>query len=334
MLPRPSVTNPNVKITLPPPPTPTTVAVKQGDVTLSAQLSGQVQSTEVQNLYFTNGGRVTAVAVRNGQQVKAGQVLASLDSGSLPYDIQGQEITIKRDQLNITQIEAQDQANPPLNATEAEQQAVQLDQAQLALQQDENTLSNQQQQLARDEVVAPFSGVVNDIVIVPGDAVSSYQVVMDISDPHTLAFVAHPDSTTASELTVGAAFTMTMNTGSAGTYHGTIAQVTVPTQQQIAAAEATGNPNAIPQPEAVLDVTDYPGSPPLGATFSATIILNQAKNVLYVPAGVVRVFGGSAYVELFQNGAIIDQPVKVGLEGDTDWQISSGVTAGEEVVEP
>jgi len=334
LLPSEPVSIGNVKIQLPPPPAPLTVKVQQGTVLLSAQVAGQVQSTHVQNLYFNNSGRVGDVSVANGQTVSQGQVLASLDTGGLPFNIQSGKLAIQRDQLALEQIQQQDLATPPLNQNQAQEQAIQMQQAQLALQQDQTNLANDEQQLADDEVIAPFSGVVNDVAINPGDQVGGFQVVMEISDPRSQAFIAQPDSTTAQELSVGVPFTMTMSADNTKTYHGTVAQVIVPTAAQIAAAEQSGNPNGIPVPEAILNITDYTGTPPLGATFSATIVMQEAKNALYLPADAVHQFGGSSYVELYKNGVISDQPVQVGLQGDTDWAITGGVTVGEQVVEP
>lgn len=334
LLPAEQVSMGNVQINLPPPPAPLTVKVLQGDVALSAQVAGQVQSTNVQNLYFNSSGRVAAVNVVNGALVNAGQVLASLDSGNLPFNIENDQLAIKKDQLALQQIQQQDLASPPLNQDQATQQALQMQQAQLGLQQDQTNLASDQKQLGNDEVVAPFHGVINDIAMNPGDQVSGFQVVMDISDPASQAFIAKLDSTTAQELSPGVPFSLTLSANNKVTYHGKIATVVVPTPDEIAAAEQTGNPNGIPVPEATLDVTDYQGVPPLGATFSATIQIQDAKNVLYLPTDAVHQFNGSSYVDLYNNGVITEQPVTVGLQGDTTWEIQTGVKAGEEVVEP
>lgn len=334
LLPTEQVSMGNVQIKLPPPPAPLTTTVKQGNVVLSAQVAGQVQSTNVQNLYFHNGGRVAAVGVVNGQAVSAGQVLASLDNGSLPFAIRNDQLAVQRAQLALSQLQQQDQASPPLNQPQAQQQALQMEQARLAVAQSETNLASDQKQLRDAEVIAPFSGVVNNVAINPGDQVGGFQVVMEISDPASEAFIAQLDSTTAQELQPGVPFTLTMSTNSTATYHGTIASVVVPTPGEIAAAEQSGNPNGIPVPQATLNVTNYPGTPPLGATFSATIQMQEAKNVLYLPTDAVHQFNGSSYVELYKKGVISEQPVQVGLQGDTDWQITSGVKAGQKVVEP
>ncbi len=334
LLPTEQVSLGNAAIQLPPTAPPPTVAVQQGDVLLSAQVAGAVQSTHVENLYFNNQGRVTQLDVQNGQSVEAGQVLATLEVSNLQFQIQDDELALKRDQLGLQQVQQQEQNTPPINQDQADQYAIQLNQSQLAVQQDQTNLARDQHTLQENEVVAPFSGVVNDIAVSSGDQVQAYQVVMDISDPSSQAFIAKLDSTTAQELAAGDAFTMTMASQKNTTYHGTIASVVIPTPDQIAAAEQSGNPNGIPQPQATLTVTDYPGTPPLGASFSATIVIQQAKNVLYLPSDAIRPFNGSAYVETYKNGVISEQPVQIGLQGDTDTEVTSGVTLGEKVVEP
>jgi RND family efflux transporter MFP subunit len=333
LLPTEKVSIGDVNIQLPQPPPPPTVKVQQGDVILSAQVAGQVQSTRTQNLYFAAGGRVTQVNVQNGDLVQAGQVLATLDVTGLQFQITNAELAVKRDQLQIQQLQAQLAASPPKNQDQAAQAALQMEQAQLTLEQDEANLAQAQQQLRQNEVIAPFAGVVNDVAISPGDVVQAYQVVMNISDPTTQAFIAKLDATTAKQLAVGDAFTLTMTGQKNKIYHGQIASLVIPTPDEIAAAMASGNPNGVPQPQATLNVTDYPGRPPLGATFSALIIIQERKNVLYLPSDAIRRFNGSTYVEVYDHGVISEKPVVTGLQGDTTTEIQSGVSLGEEVVE-
>ncbi len=334
LLPTEQVSLGNTAIQLPPAPAPPTVAVAQGNVVLSAQIAGQVQSTHVQNLYFSSGGRVTAVNVQNGQTVRAGQVLASLDVASLQYQIQDEQLAIARDQLTIQENQQADQAQPPTDQNQAQQQALQQNQDQLALQQDQTNLASLQQQLSQDEVLAPFAGVVNDVAVADGDQVQSYQVVMDISDPSSLAFIADLDSTTAGELAIGDKFSMTMTAEKGQTLTGTVSSIVIPTASQIAAAQESGNPNGIPQPQCTLTVTGVAGQPPLGATFSATIDIQTATNVLYLPTDAIHEFNGGAYVDVYAKGVINEAPVTIGLQGDTETQLLTGVKLGQEVVEP
>ena len=334
LLPTEQVSLGDTTIQLPPTPPPATVAVQQGDVELSAQVAGQVQSTHIQNLYFNTSGRVTALNVQNGDQVHAGDVLATLDVSDLQFQIRYDQLAVDRDQLAMQQLQQQQQSSPPVNQDQAQQVAIQMHQQQLTLDQDQTNLDKADKQLQDNEIIAPFSGVVNDVAVSAGDQVQAYQVVMNISDPSTQAFIAKLDSTTAKELSVGEPFTMTMAAQKNTTYHGTIASIVIPTEDEIAAAEQSGNPNGIPEPQATLSVSDYGGRPPLGAAFSATIIIQQAKNVLYLPSDAIRPFNGSAYVEIYQNGVISENPVVIGLQGDTATEVQSGVTLGEKVVEP
>ena len=334
LLPSEQVSLGTTAIQLPPSPPPPTVAVAQGNVALSAQIAGQVQSTKVQNLYFNNGGRVTQLNVQNGQSVKNGAILASLDTGDLSYQIDDANLGIQRDQLTIQQDNQQAAAQPPTDQNQANQLALQQNQDQLALQQDQTNLAALQKQLQQDEIVAPFAGVVNDVAISSGDQVQAYEVVMDISDPTSQAFTAQLDQTTASELNIGDQFALTMTAEKGQAFTGTITSVTIPTPDEIAAAEQSGNPNGIPQPQCTLAVTGFSGQPPLGATFTAVITVQSATNVLYLPTDAVHQFNGGAYVDVYANGVINEVPVTIGLQGDTDTQIATGLTAGQQVVEP
>lgn len=333
LLPTEPVSMGNVHIKLPPPPPLPTVAVQQGTVSLTAQVAGRITSTRVQNLYFHDPGRVASLKVQDGSVVTAGQVLASLYTGTLAYQVQGDALAVSRARLALTQIQQQDQLNPPTTAQEAAAQALQMHQAVLNLRQDELILAQIQHHTAHTEVIAPFSGVVNDVAISPGDVVQAFEVVMDISDPSTQAFIVKLDSTTAQELTVGTPFTLTMTADPKTTLTGRVASISIPTSAEIAAAEQSGNPSGIPSDQATLQVQGLAQQPPLGAAFTAVIRMQQQKHVLYVPSDAVRQFNGTAYVELDHNGVLTEQPVHLGLQGDTTTAIVSGVHVGEKVVE-
>ncbi len=333
LLPSEPVSMGNVQIKLPPPPPLPMVAVRQGTVSLTAQVAGRITSTRVQNLYFHDPGRVGSVNVQDGSVVKAGQVLASLYTGTLAYQVQSDALAVSRARLALAQVQQQDQLNAPTTAQAASAQALQLHQATLNLRQAELVLAQIQRHTAHTEVIAPFAGVVNDVAISPGDMVQAFEVVMDISDPSSQAFIVKLDSTTAQELTIGAPLTLTMTADPKVRLSGRVASIFIPTSAQIAAAEQSGNPSGIPSDQATLQVNGLAQQPPLGAAFTATIRIQQQKQVLYVPSDAVRQFNGTSYVELDRNGVLTEQPVHLGLQGDTTTAIVSGVHVGEKVVE-
>lgn len=80
----------------------------------------------------------------------------------------------------------------------------------------------------------------------------------------------------------------------------------------------------------VLDSGDDHMYPNMGAT--AKIITSVADNVLLVPSAAVQSAGGATTVRILKNGKLTSVPVEVGNSNDTQTEITSGLTEGEEIV--
>src|SRR5215510_9366932 len=59
------------------------VTVTQGPMARTVSADGTIAAAQTDDLNFTSAGTVTAVNVKAGQAVKAGQVLATIDSAAL-----------------------------------------------------------------------------------------------------------------------------------------------------------------------------------------------------------------------------------------------------------
>ncbi len=302
----------------------------RGTVKSTVQVSGQVVSLRTARLYFHNGGTVASVSVLDGEAVGKGQVLASLDTGNLPYQILAARLNVQRDRLNLQNMQL---SQAPLSsAAAAAAAAIQERQAMLTLAQDEVAWKADRLALAEDEVVAPFAGQVNDVSVAPGDQVNGFQTVMVLSDPSQESFVANINQTTAQELAAGQHAVFTYNASSGSAHQAAVRSVFIPTAAQIAQAETNGL--TPPLPSVTLAVQGLRRRPPLGAAFTATITLAQAANVVYVPSDAIRQFNGFTYVDVLHHGTIAEVPVQVGLQGDTTTVVTKGLVAGERVVEP
>ncbi|HEX6972086.1 MAG TPA: biotin/lipoyl-binding protein, partial [Limnochordia bacterium] len=83
-----------------PPPTRTvTYTVERGHIAEEIRGLGRVTGTREVELYFTVGGRVKTLEVQTGDTVKAGQLLAQLETGDLEYQIAVAEIDLE--ELNL-----------------------------------------------------------------------------------------------------------------------------------------------------------------------------------------------------------------------------------------
>ena len=93
------------------------VPVTRGDLTVSVTGNGKIETSREARLTFGSGGKVEKILVKEGDLVKAGDVLARLDTGPL-------ELAVSQSRMAVTQA------------------AAALTQAQLARQTVQNTLDN------------------------------------------------------------------------------------------------------------------------------------------------------------------------------------------------
>ena len=64
----------------------------------------------------------------------------------------------------------------------------------------------------------------------------------------------------------------------------------------------------------------------------ATIILNQAENVLTVPTDTVNDDNGQRYVYLKENNKLIRRNITTGIENDENTEVKEGLTQDDQVV--
>ena len=70
-----------------------------------------------------------------------------------------------------------------------------------------------------------------------------------------------------------------------------------------------------------------------GMTVDASIIITEKKGVLVLPKALVRArTDGTATVQVWANGQKESREIKIGLVGDSNVEIVSGLEAGEQVV--
>jgi multidrug efflux pump subunit AcrA (membrane-fusion protein) len=105
-----------------------TAAATMGTVTQTISLSGNLTPTSTTALDFGGSGRVTAVSVAPGENVSAGQVLATLDTSSMAATLAQAQATLASAQAKL----AQDQGGPTATQLASAQSSVASAQVSLA----------------------------------------------------------------------------------------------------------------------------------------------------------------------------------------------------------
>lgn len=103
-----------------------TMPVRRGSLTQSVSGSGQIQALRDSALTFVTSGTVASVAAEPGQQVKQGDLLASLDTADLEQQVLQAQADLKSAQANLAELQAGPDAAERL-AAEAQVRTAQIE---------------------------------------------------------------------------------------------------------------------------------------------------------------------------------------------------------------
>jgi membrane fusion protein (multidrug efflux system) len=162
-----------------PPPMPVEVAtVTSGTVNVDISAVGTLQANESVTIRPQISGRIETIHFDEGQAVKKGAVLFSLDASEYRAQLAESEATVKLAQLKFDR--SKDLLKKNLSSQQQyDEDAAKLDEvkAQMALYKD---------RLDKTVIRAPFSGVLGLRKVSPGDVVQPGQELVDLEDDHLL----------------------------------------------------------------------------------------------------------------------------------------------------
>ncbi len=172
-------------------------------------------------------------------------------------------------------------------------------------------------------IIAPFDGTVTELDSKSGDLVSSSTTALRIDDLSKLFVDLTVNEVDIANVQVGQKVAITFDAIANKTYNGTVYSIDQIGQLSSGAVNYT----------ATVQITNTDASILPGMTASASVVLNQADNVLMVPSRGIRTQNGQYYMIVLANGALQQVSVKLGLSNDTETQIiSTQVQAGMVVV--
>jgi RND family efflux transporter MFP subunit len=297
-----------------------TVPVTSGTIQQTVASSGTIQPASQASLNFAVAGTVTAVNVKAGQTVTNGQVLATLNTTALAEQVAAAEAQLSS-------------ANARLAADDAASASTtQVDSDQAAVTSAQSSLTSAQTSLNDASLTSTISGTVASVSLTVGQQVSaggsgsssgssSAQIVVVGTNSYIVN--ATVDDTEIGQIADGDQATI-VPTGSSTTDYGTVASVSLIGSQ-------SSNVTTFP---VVIDITGNPSGLFAGSTAAVNIIVKQLNNVTEVPTAAISYnSSGQATVTQVVNGAHVVKAVTVGAAANGETQITSGVSAGDKVLE-
>ena len=341
----------------------------RGEIVKSIESNGEIYATELIDVGAQVGGQIKKLYVKLGDVVKAGDMIAEIDSATQQNNVDTKKAQLgiyeaklnsakvaleisktkfKREQelfaKNATSKEEFENAKNTLAANEALLKEIEAQVAQAKI-----SLNTAQIDLGYTKIIAPKGGVVVSVQVEEGQTVNSNQTtptivnIADLSKVQLKMEIAEGDIT---KIKVGSKVEYSILSEPNRKFHASISSIDpglttlsngkYKTTSSSGATTSSSSSSAIYYyAKAIVDNPD--GTLRIGMTTQNTIILDSAKDAVIVPSIAVKNEEGKSVVYVLKrdkNGLETAErrEVQTGLIDSLKTQILSGVEEGEEVV--
>lgn len=347
----------------PPLPLPATAVVVRGDIEATVLANGVLKASKLVSVGAQVSGQIKSLAVRLGDEVRRGQMVAEIDSVPQRNALREAEAslenvkaqrrskiaTLKQARLaferqkrmlaqDASPREAYENAEATLATTEADIAALaaQITQAEIAV---DKARTN----LGYTRIVAPMDGTVVALLVEEGQTVNAAQTTP------TLIKVAQLDTMTV-EAEISEADVVRVRPGLPA--HFTIlgdpdtrfraelraiepapASIEKETTSSSLSSSSSSSSDAAVYYNGLLDVANPDRRLRIDMTAEVSIVLARAERVLLVPSSaLLKKPGGTTVTVLSADGTLQTRPVKVGIDTNIRAQVVDGLTEGDKVV--
>jgi len=346
-----------------------TSKVVMGDIKSYLSTTASIKSKNSKD-YYGLSGKVSAVNVKVGDTVKSGELLVKYDTPDLntsvkqaqiQYDnavlVKQSEVSANNDMNSkmadldkqIADLDAkisfaeisknpQDTASVPTLQSQKVQlkqtrdslklpfSSEQLKQADNSITLAKITLDNAKKNLAKnsDSITADFDGVVTAVNAALGSTGNPAMAAITVQDLSNLKGVISVGKYDAAKLSIGqSSIIKTQN----NQYNGKVSFIDPAAKQTVSASGTDSSLNV------EIDITNPGNDLKVGFDTDVDILLGEANNALKVPVEAIKTDKNDKnYVYIIQGNKANEKEVKLGIQSDTDVQITSGVNEGDSVI--
>ncbi|WP_180172989.1 MacA family efflux pump subunit [Acinetobacter sp. YH12029] len=290
-----------------------TAEVSRGDIENTVLATGVLEATKMVSVGAQVSGQVKKMYVQLGDEVKQGQLIARIDSVRQENDLKTAEASIKNQQAqlavkqaNLAKVQAEYNRQQAMYAQDATSRAelesalasYKTAQADIAainaqIEQSRLTLATAKEDLGYTQIVAPMDGTIVAIVTEEGQTVNANQsapTIVKLAKLDTMTIKAEISEADVMKVQEGQNVYFTTLGDSETKHYATLRQVE-PAPNSIN-TESNNNTSSSSSTavyyNALFDVPNEDGKLRIDMTAQVYIILDEAKNVLTVPAAAVQ----------------------------------------------
>ena len=294
-----------------------TVVVTRGTLKAAIETSGKLTARRSTSVTSSAGGTVRVVAVREGEPVRRGDVLAALDDGPARAEVARAERAVELAETQIGVARARAAADPTQlpGIAAAERDATEA----------RAGLDAANAKLAATLLLAPFDGIVATVKLAEGAAYQPGAEGLTVVDPADLVVTGDLDEVDRPLVGVGQEATVTVLAFPGRPLTGRVASLSD-------VAQTRGGTTIFPLAVEFERPADLALLPGMGVELR---IVTQAREaVLLLPSAAVRRAGERQYVTVRRDGRDVEVEVRTGARSGGDVEIVSGLDEGEVVVLP
>lgn len=324
-----------------------TATAERGDIHQYVEEIGEVTSGDSMTVYLEGSGLIRSIAVEEGQKVKQGDLLLTMDREQLEIALKNAEESLKEAAaLAAAGEEAYRTALKDYNNTKflAEEGAVsqwELTQKEAALksaeavrsgnrallEQAELNVGNSLLALSRQQVLSPIDGIVLEKNVelnepgVPGTA------AFVIGNPEKVEIKAKILADAAADISVGDKAEIIARTSERKVIAGTVTEIAPTATDEISSLGVKQKKVAVTIRPAAADPATVRLFKP-GAEVDVKVITETKTGVIIVPAGAVFDYRGETYVFAVEGGRAALKTVKRGIGNGSFTEIVEGLEEG------
>jgi HlyD family secretion protein len=292
------------------------VTVERGEVVSGLTVSGEVKALKTATLNFPSSGKLSFVGVSDGDKVKKGQLLASLDLGDLQasqtrawYTYLAYDAAAKKVEDDLKGKGASE------NFLEKSTRVTAQTNRDIAY----DSWLTAQRAVKNAKLWSPFEGIVTNITIsAVGDTVGVADG-LTVVNPNSLYFAGEVDESDVGKVTIGQRVKLNLDAYEGQIFDGVVEEIAF--ASQLSSTGATVFPVRIKFGDEVIAKLR------LGMNGDAQIILDTREDVLKLP--IEAVLDNEVNLPGDESKKL---KVETGLEGETDIEIKSGLGEGDKVI--
>jgi RND family efflux transporter MFP subunit len=293
----------------------TTEKVRRGDIENKVKFWGAFMSPVQSDLFFTDMGRLESVNVAYGDRVKAGDVLAKLESEDLDLQLAQLEISYQKAKLYYDRLKEKNEASGGYD--------YEVEDAKLSMDSIEISINSIKDKISKVSITSPIDGIVAYInPLQNGQMITVRETFITVCDPKDMVLVVK-ESEVDDSLPVGKEVSVGYN---GETYQGVVLKTPEDNVNE-------KNANFLKTYTIGVEGLEI-NLVNLNDTASVEYVLEKVDNVLIIDKSSIRTDNGKSFVNIYKDGVIEEREIETGVESDNgiDVEIIEGLAETDEIL--